>query len=280
MADIFAMVDTWNNVATTFTAISMNVTDTASHANSLLMQLLVGSANRFALYKDGNQWNSGLMFGIGGSRGFVSGLYAEAFDVSIYSEANQRTSAHVNSKKIATFTLQNGGNIRFRATGGIAWTASSDPAVFPNDLFLGRDAAGVLAQRNGVNPQAFRIYNTYTDAANYEFGGLSWASNELRLTAEAAGTGTRRNVGMYYNPGDVGSGAKFVAAGTTAVVFGRYINIGKNASAGLISIDDNGLTFNGVGNAQPIKIKGLPTADPAVLNQLWNDGGTIKISAG
>jgi hypothetical protein len=53
MADIFNMADTWNDGATTFTAIKMNVTDTASNAASLLMDLQVGGASRFNVRKDG-----------------------------------------------------------------------------------------------------------------------------------------------------------------------------------------------------------------------------------
>ena len=41
-------------------------------------------------------------------------------------------------------------------------------------LILDRDAANVLAQRNGTNAQAFRLYNTYTDAGNFERGMLAW----------------------------------------------------------------------------------------------------------
>ena len=42
MANIYDMVDTWNDGATTFTAIKMDVNDTASAAGSLLLDLKVG----------------------------------------------------------------------------------------------------------------------------------------------------------------------------------------------------------------------------------------------
>lgn len=47
MADIFNMSDTWNNGATVFYAIKMNVTDTASHAASKLIDLQVNSQSKF-----------------------------------------------------------------------------------------------------------------------------------------------------------------------------------------------------------------------------------------
>ena len=50
MADLVAV---WNNVATTFSAIKMDVTDTASAAGSMLLNLLVGGAARFQVTKAG-----------------------------------------------------------------------------------------------------------------------------------------------------------------------------------------------------------------------------------
>lgn len=53
MADIFNLTDTWNAGGTTFTAIKMDVTDTASAAGSLLMDLLVGGVSKFSVSKTG-----------------------------------------------------------------------------------------------------------------------------------------------------------------------------------------------------------------------------------
>jgi hypothetical protein len=52
--------------------------------------------------------------------------------------------------------------------------------------------ANTLAQRNGTNAQTFRVYNTFTDASNYERGFLRWSSNVFEVGPEAAGTGTAR----------------------------------------------------------------------------------------
>ena len=50
MADLVAV---WNNVATTFSGIKLDVTDTASAAGSFLLNLLVGGAARFQVTKAG-----------------------------------------------------------------------------------------------------------------------------------------------------------------------------------------------------------------------------------
>ena len=51
--NIFDLTDTWNSAGTTFNAIKMNVTDTASAAASLLMDLQVGGSSLFSVRKDG-----------------------------------------------------------------------------------------------------------------------------------------------------------------------------------------------------------------------------------
>lgn len=65
-----------------------------------------------------------------------------------------------------------------------------------SDAMLVREGANALAMRSGINPQAFRLYNTYTDGSNLERGGLSWSANVLRLTSEALGTGVARDLSL------------------------------------------------------------------------------------
>ena len=52
-AYLYDLTDTWNAGGTTFNAIKMNVTDTASAAGSLLMDLQVGGVSQFSVTKDG-----------------------------------------------------------------------------------------------------------------------------------------------------------------------------------------------------------------------------------
>lgn len=63
MAIINALTDTWNNVATTFTAIKMDVTDTTSAAGSKLIDLLVGASSKFSVGKDGSVTAAGAYSG-------------------------------------------------------------------------------------------------------------------------------------------------------------------------------------------------------------------------
>jgi hypothetical protein len=166
--NIYEMAQTWNNGAVAFTAIGMNVTDTASDAASLLMDLQVGGASKFSINKDGR-----VSFTNG------SGI-AETF-------ANY-LSLFVGNTEAFRIT-PSAGELRL---GGMRIGFGS--ALGTQDLIVTRDAANTLAQRNGANAQAFNIYNTYTDASNYERGFMRWNGNLLEIGTEALGTGTARAV--------------------------------------------------------------------------------------
>jgi hypothetical protein len=78
----------------------------------------------------------------------------------------------------------------FAVTGGSLLNGS----LTLTDAILTRDAANTLAQRNSTSAQILRVYNTYTDASNYERGKIAWASNVLQIGTEKAGTGTARSL--------------------------------------------------------------------------------------
>jgi hypothetical protein len=68
MADQFlhSLTDAWNSGGTTFYAIRMNVTDTASAAGSKLIELQVGGVSQFAVDKSGNLVATGNLTGVNG----------------------------------------------------------------------------------------------------------------------------------------------------------------------------------------------------------------------
>lgn len=146
------LATTWNNGATTFRGIRLNVTNTASGVGSLLMDLQTGGATRLSLTPSG-QLNlaSALQF-VGNAQIGSTG------NNDFYTTANQ-----------------------FRMGGA-------------GDVFLCRDAANILGIRNGANPQAFRVYNTYTDGSNYERGAVTWAGNSLFISTERSGAGIARSL--------------------------------------------------------------------------------------
>ena len=76
--------------------------------------------------------------------------------------------------------------------GEIRWTGSGNSPNATPDLILLRDAANILAQRNGTNAQTQRWSETFTDASNYSRVAVTTSSSGYDLLGEAAGTGTLR----------------------------------------------------------------------------------------
>lgn len=92
-----------------------------------------------------------------------------------------------------------GNNNTFTLLASKAWIRSNNGELMfgaSADLSLIRDAANVLAQRNGTSAQTYRIYNTYTDASNYERANIGWAGNVFVVGTAAAGTGSNRSLNI------------------------------------------------------------------------------------
>lgn len=72
----------------------------------------------------------------------------------------------------------------------IRWSAGAIGAGA--DLFILRDAANVLALRNGASAQAQRWYRTYTDGSNYARASVFFSGNDIYFgqdSGDIAGTG-------------------------------------------------------------------------------------------
>jgi hypothetical protein len=97
---------------------------------------------------------------------------------------------------------------------------------------------GLFAQRKSTTAQTYRIYNTWTDASNYERGAVGWVSNVFDIGTAAAGTGTLRAMTLTASSisttvdlkifsgtaipanGTTGSGFKFSSTANFGVFFG------------------------------------------------------------
>jgi hypothetical protein len=160
---------TWNTSGVA-RGILLNITDTASAASSLLMDLRVNGSSRVQITKAG--------------------------------------------------TFLPSGNIA-APSGNYIGFASADCQLF-------RDAANTLALRNGTNAQTARIYNTYTDASNYERGFMRWNSNVLEIGTEAGGTGSNRAVQIH------SAGAARVIFTSGAAQFNTSVQINSGSNLRLI----------------------------------------------
>lgn len=83
----------------------------------------------------------------------------------------------------------------FRVSPAAITLSSASTLGWNFDTILVRDgAANTLALRNSTAAQTFNIYNTYTDASNYERGEHVWSSNIYFVGTRRAGTGSIRSM--------------------------------------------------------------------------------------
>jgi hypothetical protein len=152
------------------------------------------------------------------------------------------TEPHLRCENIVVFdTRNNPTQLRFNRDAVFGWSSAAIPWQGALDLILARDAADTLAQRRSTNAQTSRIYNTFTSATNFERAKIEWAGNILRIGTE-----------------------KGTAGGTA-----RDMELQTDDTTRITVKADGAILFSGI-----------PTSNPNVAGQLWNDGGTLKISAG
>ena len=180
MAYIYDIADVWAASGTTFTGIKLSVTDTASAAGSLLMDLQVGGSSKFSVGK-----------GAG--------------------------------------------------------------AIFATNL---------IEQRNGTAAQAFNLYNTYTDALNYERGFMRFVSNVLQIGTEKLGTGTARAL-------------VFQTDGTTRMTVGAAGGIVINSQA----IDNGNFKVTGNGNGMSVGDVFAVATNSGLAGALVYSGGYIGFAS-
>lgn len=87
------------------------------------------------------------------------------------------------------------GIVYVRSISGTLTISSTGSLAFGTDLFLTRDGANTLAQRNGTSAQIFRVYNTYANGGtDYERAQMQWSGNVFFMGTSAGGTGTLREL--------------------------------------------------------------------------------------
>lgn len=201
---LYDLTATWNTTGKP-SAIKLNITDTASDAESKFMDLQIGGVTKFAILKSGRVQSDFFGTAIGGS---LTGLLVSGTSVFVFAANGGSFSVTPNSVNVINGT---------KFTLGL-------------DAVLERDAADVLAQRRTTNAQEQRWYNTFTDASNYERMSLAWSSNIAIMKAQNAGTGSARlfvpvtgatAIGSLPSAATMGAGARsMVNNHTGAVVFG------------------------------------------------------------
>ena len=115
-----------------------------------------------------------------------------------------------------------------------------------SDVFVGRDAANTLAQRNSGNAQTLRVYNTFVSTSGYELGKSAWErSNVVALVSGTIATTTLTvstvvsgtvAVGQIITGTNVLPGTRITASGTGTGGTGTYtVSQSQTVTSGLIT---------------------------------------------
>lgn len=181
-----SIAQTWNTTGVP-SLIKANATATAVGSFSRLLELQVGGTPWFAFGQNSN-FTEQRIWMAGGSSANGSGIVSDNGILDLF------TSTPIGSDygSNARMRLSSGGAV-IASTGSYGFSSTTTATGTP-DTILTRDAANILAQRNGTNAQNFRLYNTFTDASNYERAFLAFSTNIFQIGTAAAGTGTARNM--------------------------------------------------------------------------------------
>lgn len=178
---LLSLAGTWNTTGTP-AALLLDITDTASNANSLLVDLRVGASSKWKCDKTGKVTQTGVLLLPDGTAG------APAYGFS------SSTHGFYRSGNSITVSILGAASASFGSSSALALLNNAASLLFgaSSDTILVRDAANTLALRNATTAQTFNVYNTFTDASNYERGVFKFSSNVLTVGTEQAGTGAIR----------------------------------------------------------------------------------------
>jgi hypothetical protein len=168
---------TWDALAVAFTAFKVNATSTNSAAGSLLLDLQTGGVSRLQMRKDGLLTVSDVDNGTRSAKILISQIDR---GVILYPNLG---GGLVGPTYYSTLT--NGGSIRF-----LAQNSASTETFF---ALYDEGVTNTLALRNGINPQTFNVYGTYTSGSVYErmFAKYNGTALAFQIGTEQTGATSR-----------------------------------------------------------------------------------------
>ncbi len=210
------------------------------------------------------------------------------------------TVTNTSSAEVRNFELVVGGVTKYyiNENGEIYWGGASGGSADPNwvytkrlaltdgttryatDAALYRDAAATLAQRNGTTQQIFRLYNTYTDASNYERLTLTGvAGTSVNITAETLGTGGD-NLDLVLTPAGTGTvktsvfAAQVLYAGIPGVTV--PVVLSYNGNIGLSMGDTSRVSWSSNSEGQTAADAGFARTSAGIVEVNSGTAGTWR----
>ena len=168
---------TWNNAATTFTGVKLNVTDTTSAAASLLMDMQLAGASKFKVAKDGTITAANSFITTSGSFTIfspTSGLALRNGGTTIFSPADNtirlgnNDSAAPNAQTLAVSSVVTGTTNTVGQNFTITGSRGTGTGI-GGDIIFQVAPAGTTGTAQNALAQALRIYNDKTVFAGAGF---------------------------------------------------------------------------------------------------------------
>jgi hypothetical protein len=185
----FQLTEQWNNAGVTFTGWFTNITDTSSAVGSLFADFQLSSVSSLRFFKTG-------AIGLGTNTVTIT---PDQGGVNRLSFGGSTGSGDIY------FDFGGGTNIRLTSTYKFGW-ASANAVGSAMDTVLVRDAANVIAMKNGANVQEFRTYN----AAGTGYKSLIGDGQIISLTGAAFTNNAAASVATITNSPTVGNPTKWI----------------------------------------------------------------------
>lgn len=246
----------WNNAGVTFTAIKLDVTNTAAGASSKLIDLTVGGVTYFSVNAVSGSIISNGSFIVGNATGgftAASGGFVVFGSRSVISSPVNGNLLFTNIAQTDFTRLQLGG------------TTSSFPAIGRNGI--GLDIFGA----DGAGPSSLMVYNTKTSATNFERIDLNWAANVARVwTEKGSGGGTARALVMGADATEL---MRFGSA-TTLSFFAQTAVVRQTSGANLTNNVTSGGTDDTIANFTDLTTYANDSA--AIRNDIYQLARKLK----
>lgn len=184
--DIGTLTRTWNDAGTTFYAISMDVTNTASAAGSMLQRLSVGGVTKFSVDKDGGITGGAFYFPAAGQAYISLGAFYMYYSVALGSS-------------VGGVAINDGQSLNFRS-------GTDQPVYTTSDCAIQRSAAGIVEVNNCTKGTLADILARTFKNTPVAFGSLP--------SAATVGSGARAFINDALTPA---FGSAAVGGGAVAV---------------------------------------------------------------
>ena len=238
MSYIYNLTDTWNSAGTTFTAIKMNVTDTASAVGSRILDFQIGGVSKLYLDKSGNLISTGIQstslsltqalpVSSGGTGSSTAAGARVTLFPSLTGNATKVLAVNAGTTDVEWITMPGGGSVTsVNASGGsTGLTFGGGPITGSGTLTLG----GILALGSGGTGSSTaagartNILPSYTGNAgktlvvNALGTDAEWSATVSGVTS-VSGTGTVNGLTLT---GTVTGSGSLTLGGTLALTSGQ-----------------------------------------------------------